>query len=249
MKFNEIPKFIVNLDRRPDRLEEITKEMKYLGWDFQRFPAIDTNSYIGITKSTFEIIKIAKEQKYPRVMIIEDDCGFMPYAKDLLQKIEDSYPNLEFAMFNLAPTQNREISVSKEYDLLLDMTNLPEPSEGENARGIYAANMVIYDQSIYDDIFDIGLTAFTSGDYFHALDDYTFKFIVQKHQSYCPILPIAPQKLGYSNISEGMYSNWYMQTYNWNRWCPTKIPSEFMDQYKVQEMKNNGEHKEFYYVS
>ena len=52
MKFNEIPKFVVNLDRRPDRLEEITKEMKYLEWDFQRFPAIDTNSYMGITKST-----------------------------------------------------------------------------------------------------------------------------------------------------------------------------------------------------
>ena len=91
MKFNEIPKFVVNLDRRPDRLEEVTKEMNYLGWDFERFPAIDTNSYMGITKSTFEIIKIAKERNYPRVMIIEDDCGFMPYAKDLLQKIEDTW--------------------------------------------------------------------------------------------------------------------------------------------------------------
>jgi hypothetical protein len=29
MKFNEIPKFVVNLDRRPDRLEEITKEMRF----------------------------------------------------------------------------------------------------------------------------------------------------------------------------------------------------------------------------
>jgi len=26
------------------------------------------------------------------------------------------------------------------------MTNLPEPSDGEKARGIYAANMIIYDQ-------------------------------------------------------------------------------------------------------
>lgn len=248
MKFSEIPKFVINLDRRPDRMESIVKEMEYIGWDFERFPAIDTNSYMGITKSTFEIIKIAKEKKYPRVMIIEDDCGFMPYSRDLLNQIESSYPNLEFAIFNLSPTQNRPINVSNEYDLLLDMTNTPEAPE--EARGIFGANMVIYDESIYDKIFDISLTAFTSsGEYYFALDDYTYRFIVQKYQSYCPILPIAPQKSGYSNISEGIYNNWYLQTYNWNRWCQIKIPNEFMDQYKVQEMKDKKEYHKFYYVS
>jgi hypothetical protein len=248
MKFNEIPKFVINLDRRPDRMESITKEMEYLGWEFERFSAIDTNSYMGITKSTLEVIKIAKERNYPRVMIIEDDCGVMPYAKDLLQKIEEECPDLEFAMMNLGPTQNRPINISEKSGLLLDMTNLPEAPE--EARGIFGANMVIYDQSIYDTMFDISLTAFTSsGEYFHALDDYTFKFIVQKHQSYCPVIPIAPQKTSYSNISEGTYNNWYMQTYNWNRWCPTKIPGEFMDQFKVQEIKDRNEHKEYYYVS
>ena len=90
MKFADIPKFVINLDRRPDRLESITKEMEYIGWDFERFAAIDTNSYMGITKSTFEIIKIAKERKYPRVMLIEDDCGFMPYSRDLLNQIEET---------------------------------------------------------------------------------------------------------------------------------------------------------------
>ena len=194
MKFNEIPKFVINLDRRPDRMESITKEMEYLGWEFERFSGIDTNSYMGVTKSTLEIIKIAKERNYPRVMIIEDDCGVMPYAKDLLQKIEDSCPDLEFAMMNLGPTQNRPINISEHCELLLDMTNLPESPE--EARGIFGANMVIYDQSIYDTMFDISLTAFTSsGEYFHALDDYTFKFIVQKHQSYCPVIPMTQKKL------------------------------------------------------
>jgi len=126
MKFSEIPKFVINLDRRPDRLESITKEMEYIGWDFERFSAIDTNSYMGITKSTFEIIKIAKERGYPRVMIIEDDCGFMPYSKDLLEQIETSCPDLEFAMLNLGPTQNRPINVSDKCELLFDMTNTPK---------------------------------------------------------------------------------------------------------------------------
>jgi hypothetical protein len=189
--------------------------MEYIGWDFERFSAIDTNSYMGITKSTFEVIKIAKERGYPRVMIIEDDCGFMPYSKDLLEQIENDCPDLKFAMFNLGPTQNRPINVSDKHDLLFDMTNTPEAPE----------------------------------EYYFALDDYTYRFIVQKHQSYCPVLPIAPQKTNYSNISEGVYNNWYMQTYNWNRWCPRKIPNEFMDQYKVQEMKDKNEHHKFYYVN
>lgn len=248
MKFSEIPKFVINLDRRPDRMESITKEMKYIGWDFERFSAIDTNSYMGITKSTFEVIKIAKERNYPRVMIIEDDCGFMPYSKDFLSKIEESCSDLEFAMFNLSPTQNRPLNVSEKYDLLFDITNTPEAPQ--ECRGIYGANMVIYDQSIYDTIFDISLTAFTSsGEYFFSLDDYTYQFIVQKNQSYCPILPIAPQKTNDSNISEGVVNNWYMQTYNWNRWCPKKVPSEFMNQYKVQEMKDKNEHHKFFYVN
>jgi hypothetical protein len=40
-----------------------------------------------------------------------------------------------------------------------------------------------------------------------------------------------------------------MQTYNWNRWCPRKIPNEFMDQHKVQGMKDRNEHHKYYYVS
>jgi hypothetical protein len=123
-------------------MESITKEMEYLGWEFERFSAIDTNSYMGITKSTLEVIKIAKERNYPRVMIIEDDCGVMPYAKDLLQKIEGGCPDLEFAIMNLGPTQNRPINISDKCGLLLDMTNLPEAPE--EARGIFGANMVIF---------------------------------------------------------------------------------------------------------
>ena len=91
-------------------------------------------------------------------MIIEDDCGVMPYAKDLLQKIEDTCPDLEFAMFNLGPTQTREINISDKCNLLLDMTNLPE--KAEHLRDIYACNMIIFDESIYDELFNIKDVAF-----------------------------------------------------------------------------------------
>jgi hypothetical protein len=247
MKFNEIPKFVINLERRPDRLEKVKKEMEYIGWDFELFKAIDTNSYMGISLSTLEILKIAKERNYPRVMIIEDDIGFMPYAKDFLSKLENACEGLEFGVLNLAPTLNRYINRSETNELLLDMTNLPQ--KAEHLRDIYAANMIIYDSSIYDKMEGIRDYTFQSGDFFYALDDYTFQFIVQKYQSYCPILPVAPQGKDVSNISEGEYNNFYLQTYNWNVFSPIKIPSEFLDQYRNAEMRKNNEHKEFYYVS
>jgi GR25 family glycosyltransferase involved in LPS biosynthesis len=246
MKINNIPKFVVNLERRPDRLEKVKKEMEYVGWDYEVFKAIDTNSYMGITRSILEIIKIAKERKYPRVMVIEDDIGFMPYAKDFLDKLEKKCENLKFGVFNLCPTLNRYINISQENDMLLDMTNLPE--KAEHLRDIYACNMIIFDESIYDELFNISETAFPSGDYFYAIDDYIFQFIIKNYQCYCPILPIAPQGNDLSNISDGVYNNFYLQTYNWNVFSPVKIPNEFMDQYNNQEIKNKKEHKEFYYV-
>lgn len=247
MNITNIPKFVVNLERRPDRLIKVKKELEYIGWDYEIFKAIDTNSYMGITLSILEIVKIAKEKKYPRVMIIEDDIGFMPYAKDLLNKLESSCDELDFGVFNLSPTLNRFINKSQNNDLLLDMTNLP-PKE-EHLRDIYACNTLILDESIYDELFKIKDDSFPSGDYFYAIDDFIFKFIVQKFQSYCPILPIAPQGHDVSNISDGVYNNFYLQTYNWNLYSPFKIPSEFLNQNINQDIRNRNEHKKFYYVN
>ena len=226
MKFNEIAKFVVNLERRPDRLSEVKKEMEYIGWDYEIFKAIDTGTHEGITMSTLEIINIAKERGYPRVMIIEDDIRFMPYAKDFLTKIEEQCEDLKFGIFNLAPTLDRPLNKSENYDLLLDMTNLPPKKDYQ--RDIYAANLIIYDESIYDILF--GIEEYPRPHYY-AIDEFAFRYILQEYQSYCPILPIAPQ------------------TYNWNQYSPCKIPGEWIDEEKNQIIKENKTHLEFKYES
>jgi hypothetical protein len=226
MKLNEIPKFIVNLKRRPDRLERIKKQMEYLGWDYEVFEAIDTNSYMGITKSQLAIIQIAKEKGYSKVMIMEDDCEVMPYAKDFIEKLDAEIENLTYAVLNLSPTLNRHINKADGFKYLLDMTNLPEKHD-PNHRDIYAANMIIYDESIYNEMFKISEVAFQSGEFYYALDDFTFQFILQKYQSYCPIVPVCTQGNDWSDISQGNYNNFYLQTYNWNLFSPFKIPSHF----------------------
>lgn len=226
MKIKDIPKFVINLKRRPDRLESIKKEMGYMNWDFELFDAIDTNSYMGCTFSHLEILKIAKERNYDKVMVIEDDCFFMPYAKNLIDKIDSEINDRYYALLNLSPTLNRHINRYQDCEYLLDMTNLPEKQKPE-FREIYATNMIIYDKSIYDEVFKISEIKFSEDRFFHALDDFIFQKIIQKFQSYCPILPVCCQGHDWSDVSQGDYNTFYVQTYNWNLYSPVKIPNEY----------------------
>ena len=247
MKICEIPKFVVNLKRRPDRLERFKKQMDYLGWDFEVFEAIDTNSYMGITKSQLAIIEIAKERGYKKVRIMEDDCEIMPYAHDFINKLDEELENLNYAILNLSPTLNRHINRAENSQYFLDMTNLPEKRD-PNHRDIYAANMIVYDQSIYDEMFKISEVAFQSGEYYYALDDFTFQFIVQKFQSYCPIFPVCTQGNDWSDISQGNYNNFYLQTYNWNLFSPIKIPPQFTNA-EINKQKREDNIKEIIHVN
>ena len=241
MKFSEIPKFVVNLETRPDNLELIKKEMDYIGWEFEKFNAVNRNSYMGCTLSHLEIIKIAKERGYDRVMVIEDDCVFMPYAKSLLDDIEKQIEGIEFGVFNITPTLNRKVNVSDKYDLLLDITNL-SPKE-EHHSEIFATNILIYDKSVYDEMFNISLTAFTeSGDYYFPIDGYLANFIYPNFQSYCPVAPIAPQRNSYSDVSHGMYNNFYTQTYNWNQYSPIKIHHTYLNEPENKKIKQENKH-------
>jgi GR25 family glycosyltransferase involved in LPS biosynthesis len=228
MKIKDIPKFVINLKRRPDRLESIKRELEYIGWDYELVYGIDTNSYMGCTLSHLKVLKLAKERNFDKVMIIEDDCFFMPYAKSLINKLDSELERLDYSILNLSPTLNRHINKSNKSEFLLDMTNLPEKQRPE-FREIYAANMVVYDKNVINEIFNIKNTSHQNGDYFYAYDDYLFHFIIQKYQSYCPILPICCQGNDWSDISQGMYNNFYTQTYNWNSYSPIKIPNEYMD--------------------
>jgi hypothetical protein len=169
----------------------------------------------------------------------------MPYTKTLLDDIEKQIEGIEFGVFNITPTLNRKVNVSDKYDLLLDITNLP-PKE-EHHSETFATNILIYDESVYDEIFNIALTAFTeSGDYYFPIDGYLANFIYPKFQSYCPVLPIAPQRNSYSDVSHGMYNNFYTQTYNWNLYSPKKLPNEFKSEEGNEKIKQEKKHVQYY---
>jgi hypothetical protein len=240
MNINDVTKFVINLDRRVDRLNSIQEEMGYIGWNFERFSAVDTNSHRGCSLSHIEIIKIAKSHNLKEVLVIEDDCTFMPYSKSLIQTIVEETNNLDFGIFNLAPTLNRPVNLSQDYTSLLDITNLP-PAESHH-RGIFATNMIMYDESVYDEVLALEESSKLN---YYAIDDFIYQFILPKHASFCPVLPIGPQISDWSDVSHGQYNNFYVQTYNWNLYSPVKIPNNFSNLSEIQKIKKENIHLPF----
>jgi GR25 family glycosyltransferase involved in LPS biosynthesis len=238
MKIEDIPKFIINLKRRPDRLESIKKQMDYVGWEFEVFDAVDTNSYMGCALSHLGILRIAKERGYKKVMIIEDDCFFMPYAKELIDDLNNVLPTLEYFYFNLSPTLNRHINLSEISNYILDMKNLPE-KQNPIFREIYATNMVIYDSLIYDEVFKIEKTKVGNGDFYYAIDVFIFDNIINKYPSYCPHIPLCCQGNDHSDVGNVIYDTFYTQTYNWNSYSPCKIPTKFLNLTENKQKINN----------
>jgi glycosyl transferase family 25 len=69
----------INLDRRKDRLAEITGELSKIGIDDAiRFPAVSHKvGAVGCMKSHLEVLKMAKANSWTNVLIFEDDFMFV----------------------------------------------------------------------------------------------------------------------------------------------------------------------------
>jgi GR25 family glycosyltransferase involved in LPS biosynthesis len=226
---NETKKYVINLKKRPDRLKLIMQEFKNIGYnDVELFEGIDTNSHVGCALSHIEIIKKAINDGLENVIIFEDDLIFMPYAKSFLYDLEKELENIEFGCLNLNPSIHRPLNISSNSELLLDLTNRP-PKE-ENHRGIYSTGFILYNKKIFNEMLKYNSRI--------AIDEFLDTYIYEKYQSYSPCLPICCQRNGHSDISNGEYSSFYIQTYNWNVYCPNKIPSNYTSQEYVLNLNN-----------
>ena len=66
--------FFINLDRRVDRLAEISEELSLMGIEGERFSAVDRSpGILGCGLSHLSVLKLARERGYRNVLIFEDD--------------------------------------------------------------------------------------------------------------------------------------------------------------------------------
>jgi GR25 family glycosyltransferase involved in LPS biosynthesis len=230
--FDNIKKYVINLKKRPNRLNHMVKEMNYMSFDFEVFEGIERNSHEGCALSHIEIIKRAKEQNLDRVIVMEDDIFFMPYSKSLLIDLEKTLETVDYSILNLNMSIHRPLNVSEKSNLLLDLTNLP-PKDEDIHRGIFGTGFMVYTKEMYDEV--------EKYDSMYAIDQFLDKHIYPKYQSYSTVLPICCQLNNQSDVSGGFYNNFYTQSYNWNVYSPIKIPNSYRDQNHVMKIRDENE--------
>jgi len=72
--------YVINLDERKDRWEQIQKDFKNTSINIERFSAIkDINGHKGVGKSFQALIQMAKDKNMESILIMEDDCKPLKY--------------------------------------------------------------------------------------------------------------------------------------------------------------------------
>ncbi len=80
----------INLDRRTDRRAEMEAELAKMGLKATRFSAIENKikGMIGCIQSHLEVIKLAKSQSWPNILILEDDFMFLVGREELEKQMK-----------------------------------------------------------------------------------------------------------------------------------------------------------------
>jgi glycosyl transferase family 25 len=84
--------FYINLDERPDRKAQFENECQRMDLTVERFPAVRTYPGLsGCSQSHLRVLKLARDRKYPSIMVFEDDFEFL-ITKEEFQAIINSLP-------------------------------------------------------------------------------------------------------------------------------------------------------------
>lgn len=139
--------FLINLDKREDRLAEFMGEIEKVNLDtdkFERFPAIyrpDLPS-LGCTLSHLEVIKIAKERGYQNILIFEDDFTFLVNKHEFNSRLSNFFDkNLDFKVLMLS-YYIYDTHPATKYDELISSISYAAFASG------YIVNQSCYDELI-----------------------------------------------------------------------------------------------------
>lgn len=132
MKFSDIEHiFVINLDRRPDRLDLIDKQLKRFNLNYERISAIDGNllnpnpkigngwnhkGVAGCALTHRKIIEIAKERNYKNFLVIEDDTVFSDEFKNIdsyIKQVPNDWDVIYFTSLHLSKPKNVNVNVFK----------------------------------------------------------------------------------------------------------------------------------------
>ncbi len=101
---------VINLDRRPDRLEKITQQLNGLGIDFDRFSAIESwHPVEGCRESHQAVLSKAREDGLGSILILEDDALFGEDFISEFEKMKRELPNSWDMLYLGGTIMNKEL--------------------------------------------------------------------------------------------------------------------------------------------
>lgn len=184
--------YYINLDSRPDRKLHFENQMRILGWDATRFPAIKNKiGAIGCSLSHLFLLNYAKNNNLDHILIMEDDITFLNpslFIESLNKLLRNHY---DFDVLLIAGNNMGE------YKVLND--NCVQISKCQTTTG-YLVKSHYYDKlikNIYDGI--NLLCKNTNNMELYAIDRYWN--LLQKSDKWYLLTPLSvTQKQDYSNI-------------------------------------------------
>ena len=220
--------YYINLEHRKDRREEVEEELKRVGFDgiVQRFPAVEMkDGRIGCTLSHLRCLEQARAQKWPHVLICEDDIHFL-------------------SPHTFTTNLNKFLGMKLHWDVILMAgNNLPpytrvddccvKVSQCQTTTG-YIVNHHYYDTLIENIRTGLKMLISQPTQHFHyAIDKYWF--VLQRVDRWFLITPLSVvQREGYSDIEK--------KTTNFSRAMIDLDKAEFLRrmQQRALEAKTGG---------
>lgn len=83
---------VINLDKRTDRLEKISKQLDELGITFERFSAIDGTGKNPIIAGRDSHVEVWKQNLGKKVLILEDDAYFVEGFQERFDEVIQTLP-------------------------------------------------------------------------------------------------------------------------------------------------------------
>ena len=85
---------VINLDRRPDRMEILGKQLDELGIQYERFSAIDSKErgISPVLAGKLSHIEVLKGQNGQKVLILEDDAHFVEDFNKKFSRVIETLP-------------------------------------------------------------------------------------------------------------------------------------------------------------
>ena len=190
--------YYINLNKRTDRREQIEKGLNEFGLKYERFEAIETHGFgiHGCGLSHLAVFKLAKENNYENVLILEDDFTFLVSKVEFEQELT-SFFDLKLPFDVLMLSYNLNQGEDTEYGFINKV------KDAQTASG-YLVNKHYYDTLI--DLYEWAMPLLdqTKEHWIYA-NDQVWKRLQAKDSWYYFTNRIGKQAPGYSDNAQQFF--------------------------------------------